>query len=274
MPRSYVTLSQDLVEYADLAFDYLTSQGYRVSIEMADLYYPNTPTLTGKSRSVEFVVEVAGAVSGVKYSEWLNYGRARGKETYFAIILPPGTIVSTDDLAKLRVAGVGVGTPSGNALSMLVNVVDLSTAIGLPDLSNEKVTLRKLLRPSFQKISDGSVVDGFKDAAGAFEKLAQSHFKKGVASGRIKLVTQAGKTKVLTAEKIERLTLGQLGAAYAEVVAPTQADDLVRRAIASILKDRNDATHDGAKSSIIRRVKKNTPRHVFAILNAMREIGS
>lgn len=272
MTRSYVTISPDLVEYADLAAEYLISQGYKVCVEVGDLYYPNTPTLRGKRGSAEFVIEIAGAVGGVKYLEWLNYGRARGKETYVAVVLPPVATVSADELAKLRAAGIGLCTANAANMSMLVQAVDLSTTIGLPNLANEKVVLRKLLMSSFQKIADGAVVDGFKDAAGAFEKLARTHLQDGVASTRIKLVTKAGKVKSLSSGQIARLTLGQLGVVYGKIVAPTQADDLVRRAIESILKDRNDATHDSGKQAIVRRIKKNTPRHVLAILNAMREI--
>lgn len=272
MARSYVTLSPDLIEYADIAVDYLISRGYRVSVEVGNLYYPNTPTLMGKKGATEFIIEIAGAVGSVKYLEWLHYGRARGKETYVAIVLPPVATVSADELAKLRAAGIGVCTATATNMSMSVQAVDLSTAIGLPDLGREKVALRKLLGPSFQKISDGAIIDGFKDAAGAFENLARQHLQKGIASTRIKLVTQAGKARSLSDAQIARFTLGQLGVAYSEIVAPTQTDDLTRRAIASILKDRNDATHDGGKSAVVRRIKKNTPRHVFAILNAMREL--
>jgi hypothetical protein len=272
MARSYVTLSPDLVEYADVAVGYLNSRGYRVSVEVGNLYYPNTPTLMGKKGATEFIIEVAGTVGSVKYLEWLHYGRARGKETYVAVVLPPVATVSADELAKLRAAGMGVCTASATDISMLVQAVDLSTAIWTPDLGSEKAGLRKLLRPAFQKIADGAVVDGFKDAAGAFENLARSHLQKGVASTRIKLVTRAGKARSLTAAQIAKLTLGQLGVAYGEIVAPTQADDLTRRAIASFLQDRNDATHEGGKPAVVRRVKKNTPRHVFAILNAMREL--
>lgn len=272
MARSYVTLSPDLIEYADMAVEYLISQGYKVYVEVSNLYYPNTPTLTGKRGVTEFIIEIAGAVGSVKYLEWLHYGRARGKETYVAVVLPPVATVSADELAKLRAAGIGVCTATATNMSMLVQAVDLSAAVGLPDLGNEKVGLRKLLRPSFQKIADGAIVDGFKDAAGAFENLARSHLQKGIASTRIKLVTQAGKARSLSAAQVTKLTLGQLGVAYGEIVAPTQADDLTRRAIESILKDRNDATHEGGKLAVVRRIKKNTPRHVFAILNAMREI--
>lgn len=272
MPRSYVTLSPDLIEYADLAAEYLISQGYKVFVEVGDLYYPNTPTLKGKKGAAEFIVEIAAAVGGIKYLEWLNYGRARGKETYVAVVLPPAATVSADQLAKLRSAGIGVCTANAANMTMLVQAVDLSATIGLPDLANEKVALRKLLRPSFQKIADGAVVDGFKDAAGAFEKLARIQLQKGIKSTRIKLVTKEGRARSLSSHQISRLTLGQLGVAYGEIVAPTQADDLARRAIESILKDRNDATHDGDKQSVVRRIKKNTPRHVLAILNAMREL--
>lgn len=272
MTRSYVTLSPDLIEYADLAVEYLISQNYKVFVEVGNLYYPNTPTLTGKKGATEFIIEIAGAVGSVKYLEWMHYGRARGKETYVAVVLPPAATVSADELAKLRAAGIGVCTATATSMSMLLQAIDLSTTIGLPDLANEKVVLRKLLRPSFQKIADGAVVDGFKDAAGAFENLARLHLQKGVTSTRIKLVTQAGKARYLSVAQIARLTLGQLGVAYGEIVAPTQTDDLTRRAIASILKDRNDATHEGGKPAVVRRIKKNTPRHVFAILNAMREL--
>ncbi len=272
MARRYVTLSQDLIEFADSAADYLEEEGYRVSVELASLHYPNTPTLVGKRGATEYIVEVASIAVSSNFVNWSHYGRARGKETFVALVLPEACNVSTDELAKLRVRGIGMCSATATALSVVLEPVDLSMTVGIPDLKSEKLKVQKILKPPFKKIADGSIVDGFKDAAAAFEDEARTHLKNGVATGRLVFVTPAGNPKVLTAKKISKLTLGQLGEAYSEIVAPTQADELARRAISSILKDRNDATHASRKPVILRRIKKNTPLHAQAILNAVRAL--
>lgn len=272
MARTYVTVSPDLVEYADAAADYLLEEGYKVSVEPRGLYFPNTPTMLGKKGSTEFVVEVVINAASFNCLDWVHYARARSKETFIAVVLPEATNISTDDLSRLRSHGVGVCRANAGQVDVLLQYVDVSTTIGLPDLSKEKKQLRRVLKPCFKKIMEGSVVDGFKDACGAFEDLARGHFKAGVASTRIKLVTKDGKSRQVTPAQVDRFTLGQLGVAFSEIVAPTQADDLARRAIESILKDRNDATHKASNQTVLRRVKRNTPKHTFAILNAMREL--
>ncbi|MCD9029091.1 hypothetical protein LDO26_12860 [Luteimonas sp. BDR2-5] len=272
MPRSYITLSPELVEYADAAYEHLQGEGYRVAVEKSDLYYPNTPTLVGKRRVTEFIVEVASSADSGRFDDWVHYGRARGKETYVALVLPEGNEATLTELASLRAKGIGVCSAGPNGVAVLVESSDLSAIVGLPDLSREKPAVRRLLKAPFRRISEGLVVDGFKDAATNFEQSAKAHFLKGVKSTRIQLVTAKGLPRTLSEAQIERFTLGQLGIGYGEIVAPTQADDLVRRAIQSILKDRNDATHHPGKAAVIRRIKSNVPKHVFAVLNALREI--
>lgn len=272
MPRSYVTLSPDLVEYADAAADYLKGAGLRVAVEPPSLHFPNTPTMTGTRHSTQYIVEVAPVAEPTKFIDWVHYGRAREKETFIVLVLPGGTNVSMDDLAKLRTLGVGVFTSTTAGLTTLIDAVDVSTTVGLPDLSHEKRALRLLLNPPFQRISGGAVIDGFKDAATVFEGAARDHLKQGVLSTRIRFVTAGGNPRTATGRQISKLTLGQLGGLYGEITAPTQADDLVRRAIESILKDRNDAVHNCNTPAIVRRIKKNVRQHVYAIVNAMREI--
>lgn len=271
MPNTYVTLSADLVEFADFAFDYLQGDGYRVKVEPHNLYYPNTPSLVGKRGATEHIVEVAAAVDRARIGDWVHYGRARGNETFVSVVVPEGVGVAVAELAALRAMGIGLCSAGPAGVHVVVGAIDLSTHIGLPDLARERAAVRNLLRDPFRKISDGAVIDGFKDAAAAFEKMARNHFLVGMRSTRISLVTNQGRPRQVTEAQISRMTLGQLGTAYSEIIAPTQADDLARRAIESILKDRNDATHN-ASESVKRRIKRNVPRHVFAILNALREI--
>lgn len=272
MARTYVTISPALVEYADAAAEYLEDDGYRVFIEPAGLYFPNSPTMLGKRGQVERVVEVATSVASVNTDEWVRYARARGKETYIAVVLPHGAAVAADALAVLREKGVGICQARVDGLDVIVEPRDVSADIGLPNLDKEKPKVRKELKPSFKKISDGAVVDGFKDACVCLEEAARKHLNEGLVSSRIKLVTTKGKARTLTPEQVEKLTLGQLGIAFSEIVAQTQVDDLVRRAIDSVLNDRNDANHRGARPVVVRRIKRNTPKHAFAILNALREI--
>lgn len=272
MPQSYVTLAPELVEAADAAFEHFQNEGYRVFIEQGDLYYPNTPTLVCKRRTTEHIIEVASSVDNGRFQDWVHYGRARGKETFVWLVLPQGLEASVGELAALRAKGIGVCSADAGGLTVFVEASDVSTSVGLPDLARERPLVRKLLKASFKRISDGATVDGFKDAAGVFEEKARAHLLAGVRSTRISFVTTKGKPRVVTEERIMRMTLGQLGGAFSEIVAPTQADDLTRRAIESILKDRNDVTHNGTNAAVVRRVKRNVARHVFAILNALREI--
>ena len=68
------------------------------------------------------------------------------------------------------------------------------------------------------------------------------------------------------------MTLGMLKDVYGQIVAPTGTDDLTRRALESVLRDRNDATHKSSDRNVTRRIRKNAPKHLFVFLNAVRAL--
>lgn len=275
MPRTYATLSLDLVEHAESFFAFLRAKGLRVAVEPSDLHFPNTPTLLGSRGGMEYIVEVRDVrpklmLDAVK--PWLNYARARGRETYVALVLPSTAALPALVITAAKDLGIGVFTTDNGKALEIAKPRDLTANIGVPELANERAVIRKLLRDCFSKVADGQIVDGFRDASSVLEKASKEHVRHGISAKRLTFIDSSGTAVTYSAAKIRKKTLGQTKDVFEQIVAPNHQDTVALNAMKSILDDRNAATHDGTNATVVRRIKRNTGRHLLAILNAIKAL--
>ena len=103
-----------------------------------------------------------------------------------------------------------------------------------------------------------------------FEKAAKKYLKKWVKTGRVRFVAKKG-IVTYNGKKIDRFTLGQLGHAFDSIQAQNSSDRAIKRAIDSILKDRNNLTHDKWSLRTEKRLRGNVGHHMWIITQALAE---
>jgi hypothetical protein len=79
-----------------------------------------------------------------------------------------------------------------------------------------------------------------------------------------------GRPQALTAQKIDRMSLGQLANAFGHIQKPNQADSLIAQVLASINPDRVRSTHFHSSPTTERNLRANVGRHMWRILNALK----
>lgn len=274
MPKlTFNTVSPDLLEYVELAASQARAQGYRVVAEPSGAYFPVSPTVLGTAAQRELVIEAVSKVSFESAKKWMAYGRAQQKETKVLIIAPPQKKnVAIDEIQKFQGAGIGLSVGNDGAFVVLANARDLSTQIVCPDISKDKATLQKRLRPCFAKIDNGEIVDGFKDVAALVESAARKHLAEGVKSGRIKFASSAGNPITYALKDINKGTMGWLRDRFAEIVAPNGIDNVVLQAFKAVVPDRNIASHQVLNARSKRSLHARIAKHLLVLHQAARQL--
>jgi hypothetical protein len=144
--------------------------------------------------------------------------------------------------------------------------------VSLPKLETPPSQMRKILGPVYEQFNRSQWREGFEDACQAVETHARRYLAKGLASGRIALVTAKGKSRSLTTAQIDKLTLGQLAVAFAEIQNQNHADASIAKVLARINKDRVGVAHHKAKPATEARLRKNVGRHMWSVIAALKEL--
>lgn len=273
MALKFVTISADLLEYAELAAAAARQDGYRLVAEPAGAYFPVTPTILGSAAQRELIVEVVSRVSFAASRRWLAYGRAQRKETRVLIVSPPQKKnIPVAEIEKFQAAGIGLSIGNDGHLVSLVQPRDLATQIVCPDISTDSKKVKKKLAPCFGKIDRGDIVDGFKDAAVVVESAARRHLVEGVKSGRIKFASASGKPIVYAVKDINKGTMGWLRDRFGEIVKPNEADKVAFQAFAAVVPDRNLASHNEMTAAQRRAVHARVAKHLLVLHQAARKL--
>lgn len=273
MALAFKTISPDLAEYADLAAAQAKADGYRLTAEPAKPFFPVTPTILGEASQRELIVEVVAKVSFSGAQKWLAYGRAQQKDTRVRIVAPPQKkSVDVSEIAKFQDVGIGLYIGDNGRLVELVASIDLSTQIVCPDLSSDRIKIKRKLEPCFAKVRRGDAVDGFKDLAVIIEAAARQRLIEGVKSGRVTFASSTGKPLTYATKDIKRGTMGWLKDRYGEIVKPNGADNLVFQAFSAIGADRNLASHNVLTPASRRAMNKRIAMHLLVLHQAARQL--
>lgn len=273
MPRrTYVTVPTELQEAADAVADFLEDRGYSIDVEARDVSFPYTPTLRATQRTTTVFVEVAATIQSAIVRRWHGFGRSCSSDTRITIALPNSAkrpARAVDELTRLK---VGMLVVDGASVTEVLNAHDLAMNFELPDVRRAPKRLKELIGPAHEKIARGDWREGFGDACAALEDEAAKHMKRGVASGRIAVLTDKGNVRSLTATQIDRMTLGQLEKAFARIRNPNYVDTLLVGALGRILDDRNALTHARTKTKTEDSLRRNVGQHLWTIDGALRAL--
>jgi hypothetical protein len=269
----YTSLSIALSECADIVESYLVLRGYKVSIESHELGFPYTPTFLCKRIKTTLLVEIIATVDERRIGSFVGFAKSAGRDTRIALGHPKELNITAEIEKRLREQGIGLFAVDDGKVVERIAPRDLALNIQLPDLSQELPLVRAALGPAYEQFDRVQWREGFGDACQALENEARKYLTKNVRRGRISFIVK-GKPKVYGIQQIGKMTLGQLGHAFANVVAKNHADSVIESALKMINRDRVGVVHKKSHAVTENRLRTNVGRHMYTILAALKEIAA
>lgn len=266
---AYLTVADELLEYADVARDYFRRKGYTVRIEPEDLSFPFTPTFTAKMQHTTMICELQGRLNLDRITAWAHYGRTCPRDTRIVLILTDSATVKTKDEQKLVELGVGVLICSTGDCYERLGAKDQALMYALPLQESLPPKVRRMLAPAYVQFDRGDWREGFKTACQIFEIEARSYLRKALSVGRVQLITPAGRVSRVQPETIGRATQGQLAEFYRMIASPNKTEAFLEQALTRLNGDRVRAIHYGRMRGTEARLRKNVGQHMLVIVNAL-----
>jgi len=269
--NTYNWVPDDLVEVADEIRTWAVNRGYTVKVEKSSDGFPFPPTFQCTRTKLErLLVEVIPDWQEVRMQTWVAYAKTCKSELKVCIGVPHGLILSQSIITKIRKAGVGLMRSGGGNTYFEIEPVDATMDVSLPPRESLKQETKVLLGAVYDHFEASRWREGFEEACKVFEKSAKGYLKKWVRTGRVRFVTRNG-IIAHPNRTIDRFTLGQLGKAFESIQAQNSSDEAIKRAIDSILKDRNNLTHNKWNLKTEKRLRNNVGHHMWIITQALTE---
>lgn len=273
---SYRTISEELIEHAEVFRKAFKHRGYSVGIEPSILGAPATPTLRCTRSPTTMYIDVVARIDKTRALSWWQFCSSCSTDTRYAVayvesVKPLGIPRTSLEqvLTKLRI-GLWILRADGSLVERIAPH-DLALGVELPALRTMPTKLRKSLATAYEAFEDSDWRGGFRESCDVIEKEARSYLWRGIRQERIHLVSDAGTPRSMTAGQVDRLTLGGLVKAFAQIRAPNQRDALIGKTLASINPDRILATHKG-KRGAEKRLRTNVGRQMHVIIQGLREL--
>jgi hypothetical protein len=213
-----------------------------VVAERQEVGYPFTPTLRAKRASTTAFVEVDGRIQLSRLTEWAAYGRSCSRDTRVWVALDSNAPRSGSEDVELKKIGVGILVVDAGTVSEILPSQDLALNLALPDITTAPRPVQKILGRAYEHFDRAEWRECFNDACLALETTARSHLWKGIRSGRIILVSTAGKQVSMTKPQVDRLTMGQLAGQFALIQPQSRSDRVIGDALKRVNPDRVPAT--------------------------------
>ena len=273
MARNFKTVSIDLVEYAEQVADHFAARGYTVKVELSDPSFPFSPTLVCRRQRTSIIIEVFEQISFDRMLAWISYAKRVQRDTRVAVCVSEKVSISTDHERILKDQGIGLYIATENGVLERIAPGDLALGISLPALNSLPRKLRPLLGPAYDQFERTQWREGFSDACQVLEDEARRYMKEGIRNGRITLIANNGRPRILTSAAIDRLTLGQLAQAFSQIRNQNQADAIIGHALSSINPERVGVVHHKSRASTERRLRQNVQQHMWTIVGALKALG-
>jgi hypothetical protein len=269
---SYLTVADELIEYADGAIRYFRNKGHAIKVEPEDLGFPYTPTFTAKLSHTLVICDVQDRVNVDRTLEWVQYARTCQRDTRVIVALAGSVMVKPRDEQKLSAFGVGVLMCSAENCYEKLIAIDQALALSLPELTTLPPKVRRVLAPAYDQFARGDWREGFKTACQSFELEARSYLEKALRLGKVQLVTPTGKYSKVKPATISRATQGQLAGYYRTIAAPNKTEAFLEQALARLNDDRVRAIHYGTSGHTEARLRRNVGQHMLVIINALKYV--
>jgi hypothetical protein len=270
MAPRFLTVADELLEYAEAAVAYFEGLAYRVKPELMELGYPQRPTMVCKRNGTTVFVEVDSKISLPKVEHWRGYCSSRNTDSQVAICIPTGAPLN--DLLKLQELGIGLYECTPTGVVERLQPRDLALPLQLPNPTTLAPKVRRVWGPVAQQHGRGNWREAFDDACKIFESESRKYLKKGLQTGRVIVLDESGRPRTLTNIQIDRMTLGNLAKTFAKIQAPNKADQIIGQALAMINPLRVASTHHRQKQRTETALRSKVGAAMYAIIMALREL--
>ncbi len=272
MPRTFRTVSDDLLEHAEaVALDF-ELRGYRVRAEHRDPGFPYTPTLVSTRARTTVIADIVAEVDLGRVNTWVNYARSTGRDTRLSVCVSAQAQITQADETALQDRGVGLYISEPGRVIERLAPQDLALNVTLPELAALPPRVREWLGPVYEQFGRAQWREGFGDACQVLETEARRYLKRGIQRKRISLRTKTGNIRTLTAAQIDKLTMGQLAEAFSQIQSKTQADSVIGQVLARVNKDRVGVTHHKGKAVTETRLRRNVGQHMWCVVGGLKEL--
>lgn len=273
MPK-FNTIATELVEHAEVAHDHFRNLGYTIKLEPYEIYYPSCPAIVCKNNHTQLAIIVCGRIEMQKLTDWVDLAKSMQRDFRVAICIPAESVQKhlPKHQLSLQQLGVGVYVSSNGNLANLIAPVDQNINVKLPNLANQPKAVRKILGPAYEHFHGGRWRDCFDEACTAFEQEVRPYFKKALVSGRLNVFDDKGRVKNPAPERVDKMTLGQLGIEFGKARPLNGTDSQIQKALTQINPDRVSAVHKNKNPNTERRLRKNVGIHMHVIVQAIREL--
>jgi hypothetical protein len=268
----FLTVPTELVEHAEAARRFFADRGYRIVIEQLEVGYPVRPTMVCTRQGTTLFVEVHGRVPIERIRNWVRYCGSCAEDSQVALCIPADAPVKAAELTELQKLRVGLYVATADAVAEQLAPADLALRVSLPALSSLPVTVRRELGPVYEQFDRNQWREGFREATQVLEQRARKYLRRGIKSTRITVLDKKGAVRTLTSAEIDKMTLGALAAAFANIQTPSQGDNIVAQALAQVNPDRVGIAHFKGKKTSEKRLRTNVGRHMWSMVAALKEL--
>ncbi|SRR6266851_1417461 len=274
--RSYQTVAVDLVEHADVFADHFEKHGYKCTVEKSELDFPYVPTLVLTRPPTTLIMEVASGIRLDRLEHWSRYCSSLSKDTRIALGLSPSAKPSGRKIAKLSLMGVGLYLLEGGDVHQLVTARDLALKVYLPDLKMLHPKIRRLLGSVYEQFDQSMWREGFDDACQAVETSGRAYLKRYLRRemqlGHVAFAKPNGSPINRTPAQIDKMTLGQLAAAFESIAVPNHATSIAAQSLKRLNRDRVGVAHFKMRPSTERRLRDNVGRHMYTVIATLKAL--
>lgn len=268
--RGFKTVPDELLEHAAAVAEWYENLGFSVKTEPADASYPYTPTLRCRRPPTRVFVEVQGSLSMARAEEWSRFGRSCTTDTRVVLAMPDTVTRTNDEDSQFEALGVGICVSSADGVREAIAAHDLAVNVELPDLKTLPKKVRKCLGPVYEEFGRSHWREGFEDACQVLQVESAKYLTKGVENGRVTILDKRGRRRSVTAEMIDRMTLGSLAVVFASIEVPNHPDTVISEVLNRINKDRIGVAHKKAKPITEGRLRKNVGQHMYRVISALK----
>ncbi len=270
---SFNTVATELLEHAEVVYEHFRGLGYNVKVEPMEAHYPARPTFICRRDHTVLAILVFGRFDMVLLNDWVSLAKSLKQDFRIVICIPKEC--SVKQLPKHQLdcnkLGIGVYVSADGQLQRLQEPSDQNINVVLPDLGAKPRRVRKTLGTAYEHVQAGRWREGFEEACKALEQDARPYLERAIDAGRL-TIYKNGKPKNPTVEQIRKMTLGQLGVAFADAQPLNSTDTHVSKALTQINADRVGVAHKNKQASTERRLRKNVGLNMHIIVRAITEL--
>lgn len=265
----FKTVPTELLEVIEAAHSYFRSHGYTVQVEpQGKPHFPNTPPMLCKRDHTQVAVLAFRRLDTDLLDSWVATAKNIRTDFRVAVCVPPKPATrDMKDRELCRKMRVGVYECSASGVTVLHEPLDQGMQIALPDLARKPRGVRQALGAAVEHLEAGRWREGFDEACKSLEQRARPYLEKAVRSTRLTITDNRGRP--IPADRISKMTLGQLAHAFDSAPTRNQTDELICRALKAINPDRVKAIHKNRKAGTETKLRSNVGIHLLTIINAL-----